>query len=127
MGAVNIFSRQGDALVGDNIEGKAVLQAIGRIVDPAGKRFVLLGAGRLARATALELAASGGPGITIVNRSESRANELLGLLAAKCQVPVSAVPWQGEYAVPAEADVLIHATSIGRQDEDALFRCSMTV
>jgi shikimate dehydrogenase len=120
VGAVNIFTRQGGDLVGDNLEGKGVLQAIRRIVDPAGKRFVLLGAGRLARATALELAASGVVEITIVNRSESRANELLVLLAAKCQVPVSAVPWQGEYAVPAEADVLIHATSMGRQDENAL-------
>ena len=106
--------------MGDNLEGKGVLQAIRRIVDPAGKRFVLLGAGRLARATALELAASGVVEITIVNRSESRANELVSLLAAKCQFPVSAVPWQGEYAVPAEADVLVHATSIGRQDENAL-------
>ena len=120
VGAVNIFTLQDGALVGDNLEGKAVLQAIRRIVDPAGKRFVLLGAGRLVRATALELAASGVVEITIVNRSEPRQNELLSLLDAKCQVPVSAVPWQGDYAVPAEADVLVHATSIGRQDEDAL-------
>jgi shikimate dehydrogenase len=120
IGAVNIFTREGDALVGDNLEGKAVLQAIGRIVDPAGKRFVLLGAGKLARAIALELAASGAAGITIVNRSESRENELIGLLDSKCQAPVSAVPWQDEYVVPAEADVLIHATTIGHQDENAL-------
>ncbi|MGA2799328.1 MAG: shikimate dehydrogenase [Thermoguttaceae bacterium] len=120
VGAVNIFTRRGGALLGDNLEGKAVLQAIRRIVEPAGKRFVLLGAGRLAKATALELAASGVAAITIVNRSESRENELLSLMDAKCRVPVSAVPWQGDYAVPAEADVLVHATSIGRQDEDAL-------
>jgi shikimate dehydrogenase len=119
VGAVNIFTRQGGALVGDNLEGKAVLQAIGRIVAPAGKRFVLLGAGRLARATALELAAAGAGEITIVNRTESRANELVSLLTAKRQVPVSAVPWQGEYAVPAEADALINATSIGRQNDNA--------
>jgi shikimate dehydrogenase len=119
IGAVNLFFRDGDALVGDNVEGKAVLPAIGRIIDPIGKRFVLLGAGKLARATALELAAAGAGGITIVNRTESRANELVGLLAAKHQVPVSAEPWQDEYAVPAEADVLINATSIGRQNANA--------
>jgi len=118
-GAVNIFFRDGDALVGDNVEGKAVLLAIGRLIGPAGKRFVLLGAGKLARATALELAAAGAGEIIIVNRTESHASELAGLLAAKCQVPVSVVPWQGEYALPAETDVLIHATSIGRQDPDA--------
>jgi shikimate dehydrogenase len=95
VGAVNIFTLDGGVLVGDNLEGKAVLQAIGRIVAPAGNRFVLLGAGRLARATAFELAAAGAGEITIVNRTESRASELVSLLAAKCQVPISAVPWQG--------------------------------
>ncbi len=120
VGAVNIFTCEGGVLVGDNLEGKGVLQAIGRIVDPGGKRFVLLGAGRLARATALELAGAGAGEITIVNRSESRANELLGLLTAKCRIPISAVPWQGEYAVPVEADALIHATSIGRQNDNAV-------
>ncbi|MGD0519367.1 MAG: shikimate dehydrogenase [Thermoguttaceae bacterium] len=120
IGAVNLFYREGDVLAGDNVEGKGVMQAIGRIIDPAGKRFVLLGAGRLARATALELAAAGAGEITVVNRSESRANELVGLLAAKYQVPVSAAPWQHEYALPVEADVLIHATSIGRQNDDAI-------
>jgi shikimate dehydrogenase len=120
IGAVNLFYRDGDTLVGDNVEGKAVLPAIGRIIDPVGKRFVLLGAGKLARATVLELAASGAAEITIVNRTESRAKELVGLLSAKYQVPISAVPWQGEYAVPAEADVLINATSIERQNDDSV-------
>lgn len=116
VGAVNLFFRDGDDLVGENVEGKAVLLAIKRLLDPVGKRFVLLGAGKLARATALELAATGAGEIIIVNRTESHASELAGLLAAKRQIPVSAVPWQGEYAVPPEADVLIHATSIVRQN-----------
>jgi shikimate dehydrogenase len=118
IGAVNLFYRDGDELVGDNVEGKAVLPAIKRIIDPIGKRFVLLGAGKLARATVLELAAVGAAEITIVNRTEARANELVGLLSAKYQVPISAVQWQGEYAVPVEADVLINATSIERQNDD---------
>lgn len=116
VGAVNLFFREGDLLVGDNVEGKGVLRAIGRLIDPVGKRFVLLGAGGLARATALELAATGAGEIAIVNRSESRASELAGILAAKHQVPVSTASWQGEYAVPIEADVLIHATSIAQRN-----------
>jgi shikimate dehydrogenase len=119
IGTVNIFTRQDGSLVGDNLEGKAVLQAIGNTISLAGKRFVLLGAGRLARATAVELAAAGAGEITIVDRTESRAHELVALLAARRQTPISAVPWQGEYSVPAEADVLINATSIGGQDENA--------
>jgi shikimate dehydrogenase len=119
IGTVNIFTRQDGNLVGDNLEGKAVLQAIGLTISLAGKRFVVLGAGRLARATAIELAAAGAGEITIVNRTESRAQELVTILAAKHHMPISAVPWQDEYSLPLEADVLINATSIGGQDEDA--------
>jgi shikimate dehydrogenase len=121
IGAVNLFFRDGDALVGENLEGKAVLLALKRHIDPNGKRFVLLGAGKLARATAWELAAASAGALTIVNRTEARAGDLAAMLAAKFQVPVSAVPWQGEYAVPAEADVLIHAASFdGQNAETAL-------
>ena len=116
---MNIFTRQDGSLVGDNLEGKAVLQAVGRTISLSGKRFVLLGAGKLARATAVELAAAGAGEITIVNRTESRAQEIVALLAAKRQTPISAVPWQGEYSLPAEADVLINATSIGGQNQIA--------
>jgi shikimate dehydrogenase len=119
IGEVNLFFRDGDALVGDNVEGKAVLRSIEKIIDPIGKRFVILGAGGLARATALELAIAGAGGITIVNRSEYWANELVTLLTAKHQIPVSAVPWQDDYALPAEADVLINATSTGLQNANA--------
>ncbi len=117
VGVVNLFFRDGEALVGDNLEGKAALGAIGRLIDPQGKRFVILGAGKLARAIAWELAAAGAGEFTVVNRTQARASELAGVLTAKHQVPVLAVPWQGDYAVPAEADVLIHATSIEQQGE----------
>ncbi len=113
VGAVNLIFREENALVGENTEGKGVVQAIRGVLDPAGKRVVLLGAGRVARAVAVELAAAGVAGITIVNRTEGRAGELVALLAGKFEVPVSAVPWHGEYVVPPEADILIQATSLG--------------
>lgn len=104
----------GIALVGDNTEGKGVVQAIRAVADPAGKQVVLLGAGRVARAVAIELAAAGASGITIVNRTESRAGELVSLLAGKFETPVTAVAWQGDYVVPPEADMLVHAIGVGR-------------
>jgi shikimate dehydrogenase len=118
VGAVNLIFREENALVGENTEGKGVVQAIRGSVDPAGRRVVLLGADRVARAAALELAAAGVAGITIVNRTEGRAGELAALLADKFTVPVAVVPWQPEYAIPAEAELLVQATSIG-QDADA--------
>ena len=111
VGSVNLIFRDGDALVGDNTEGKGVVHTIRRTLDPAGKQVVLLGAGRVARAVAVELAAAGAAGLTIVNRTEARAAELVALLAGKFEMPVTSVAWQGDYAVPPEAEILIRATS----------------
>ena len=91
--AVNLFYSEGDALVGDNIEGKGVLSAISKQLDPSSKRVVILGAGKLARAVALELAAISAAEITVVNRTETRLNELVTMIGAKHQTPISAVLW----------------------------------
>jgi shikimate dehydrogenase len=119
VGAANLIFREGNALVGENTEGKGVVQSIRGRIDLAGKRAVLLGAGRAARAVAIELAAAGVTGITIVNRTESRAGELVALLAGKFEAPASAVPWQGDYMVPPEADLVIQATSMGHDPAQA--------
>ena len=119
VGAVNLIFREGDALVGENTQGRGVINTIRNLLDPAGKHVVLLGAGRLARAVALELASAPVAGLTVVNRNEARAAELVALLADKVTVPVSAVPWQGEYAVPEQAEILIHATSLSHETGEA--------
>jgi shikimate dehydrogenase len=113
IGAVNLVFREDSALVGENTDGKGAVQAIGNVLDPAEKQVVLLGAGQLARAVAVELAAAKVAGLAIVNRTEARAAELAALLSGKFGVPVSSAVWQGDYAVPPEADMLIHATSLG--------------
>jgi shikimate dehydrogenase len=113
IGAVNLVFREDSALVGDNTDGKGVVQAVGNVLDPAGRQIVVLGAGQLARAVAVELAAAGAAGLTIVNRTEARAGELAALVSAKFGVPASAAAWHDDYAVPPEAEILIHATSLG--------------
>ena len=45
IGAVNLITREDDSLLGDNTEGKALLGALRPLVDPAGKRVLLLGTG----------------------------------------------------------------------------------
>ena len=119
VGAVNVILREDDALVGENTEGQGLLLALRRVIDPAGKRIVLLGAGRAGRAVAVELAAAGAAEITVVNRTEDRAKELAALLADKFPVAATPVAWEGDYEVPAEADVLVSATSISRDDPEA--------
>lgn len=119
VGAVNFIVREGSDLFGDNTEGRGLLSALRRLTDPAGKRVVLLGAGNAARAIGVELAAAKVAEFVVVNRDEARGAELVDLLAGKLHVPATWAPWDGEYAVPSETQVLIHATSLGRDDVDA--------
>ena len=116
-GSVNCILREDRQLVGENTEGKSLLAAVRRRIDPAGKRIVILGAGHVARAIGVELAwAQAGP-ITIVNRSEAAGRYFAELLTNRLRASACYIPWEGDYAAPPETDVLIHATTIGGDDE----------
>lgn len=119
MGAVNCVNRVGEQLVGDNTDGKGFVQSLKGITDPTGKNVVILGAGGAARAIAVEVGLAGAKQITIVNRGESRGQELVDLLNNRAHVAASFVKWEGNYEVPAETDVVINATSIGLGDAEA--------
>jgi shikimate dehydrogenase len=119
MGAVNCWKRQNDRLIGDNTDGKGFLQSLRTLVDPAGKRFVILGAGGAARAIAVELGLAGAAEITIVNRSAERGQELADLLNDKVHVPARFVAWDRSIHLPEGTDVLVNATSIGFADPQA--------
>lgn len=113
MGAVNCVVRRGDALIGENTDGKGFVQSLRPLVDPAGKRLVLFGAGGAARAISVEMALAGASHVTIVNRSRGRGEELVALLRERVQVEAQFVPWEGDYAAPAGTDIVVNATSIG--------------
>jgi len=118
-GVVNFFLRKDDQLVGENTEGRAVVEALRRHVDLEGKHVVLLGTGRIARATGVELALAKAGQVTVVGRNEPAGRHLVELIQNKLQVPASLVVWEGPYALPAEARVLIHATSALEGDPEA--------
>ncbi|HWB13285.1 MAG TPA: shikimate dehydrogenase [Pirellulales bacterium] len=117
MGAVNCIVREDRQLVGENTDGKGFLRSLAALVDPAEKRVVLLGAGGAARAVGVELALAGAAGITVVNRTQERGQQLVDLLTSR--LPAELVVWSGEYAIPGEAQIVINATSIGMNDPDA--------
>ena len=77
MGAVNTAVRRGDKFIGENTDGKGFLKSLMEVVDPAGKRVVVFGAGGAARAIAVELALAGAAAITVVNRSRERGQVLV--------------------------------------------------
>ena len=119
MGAVNCVNRVGEKLVGENTDGKGFVQSLREFGDPSGKRVVILGAGGAARAIAVELALGGVAHLTIVNRSPERGQALVTLLRERVKSQADFTPLEGDYAIPADADVFINATSIGLSDGSA--------
>ena len=115
MGAVNTVYLKDDRLVGANTDGKGFLRALNddAKLNPAGKKFMVLGAGGAARAITVELALAGAAEITIVNRGESRGRDLVALLHNHTGVRATYQPWADNLAIPEDVDVLVNATSIG--------------
>jgi shikimate dehydrogenase len=115
IGAVNTVRREGSRLIGENTDGKGFLHGLRKDagVDTKGARVLVLGAGGAARAIVTELAMAGAAEVLVVNRSPSRGAGMAADLAAKTGAAIRYQPWNGEYRVPAEADLLVNATSIG--------------
>lgn len=119
MGAVNCVVNREGQLIGENTDGKGFVSSFRELDDPSGKSLVLLGAGGAARAIGVEMALAGVRKITLVNRSESRGRELEALFqndlnkAVGGTLEVDYVPWEGNFAIPEETDILVNATSIG--------------
>jgi shikimate dehydrogenase len=119
MGAVNCVVRRGEQFIGENTDGKGFLKSLATVIDPRGKSVVLFGAGGAARAIAVELGLAGIKKIVVVNRSKTRGSELVELLRGKLKLDAELVSWTRDYAVPADADIVINGTSIGLYDGDA--------
>ena len=119
IGTVNCILREDRQLIGENTEGKAFLETLRRRLDPADKRFVLFGAGRMARAVAVELAQAKAAGIVVVSRSEAHGRHLVDLLVTSLGAAGSLAVWEGDYAVAPETHVVVNSTSIGMDDENA--------
>ena len=117
--AVNCVVRRGGTLIGENTDGKGFLSSLVPVRDPRGAHVMLLGAGGAARAIAVELVLAGASRLTIVNRSADRGEDLAKLVRAAKPIDVSASPWNGDVAIPADVDVLVNCTSIGLGDAAA--------
>lgn len=114
IGAVNTVVRQPDgALLGENTDGKGFIRSLEDVgLDLRGVRAVVLGAGGAARAIAVELAEAGAGHLTLVNRTEERGAELASQVRERTGVAADFTPWQGEYAIPADTQLVVNATSV---------------
>lgn len=128
-GAVNTVHNQDGRLVGYNTDGPGFVRSLQEEagVDPAGKRFVIVGAGGAARAIAVQLALSGAAHIAIVNRTVKNAEVLLEVVRQavaeaahvggdQLGTHAQVVEWadaKGLAQVFAEGRVVINTTSVG--------------
>ena len=113
MDAVNCVVRRGDQLIGENTDGKGFVESLSELTDPKGKKIVMFGAGGAARAIGVEVALAGATHVSVVNRSIERGEGLVQLLNDRTEIEASFIPWDQPFAIPAETDVVINATSIG--------------
>mgnify|MGYP000225906408 CR=1 FL=1 len=116
MGAVNCVVNREGKLIGENTDGKGFLQAFKKVTSPNGKRIAILGAGGAARAIAVELALDGAKDFLIINRDQSRGEDLVNLLNSKLNATAKFISWSSKYKIPDSIDVLINATSVGMAD-----------
>jgi shikimate dehydrogenase len=119
MGAVNCVNVVDGKLIGENTDGKGFVQSLKTLVEPAGQKVVIIGAGGAARAISVELGLNGVTDITIVNRTESRGQELVDILNNIDDVTATLNVLDGDYEVDEDVNVVINATCIGLGDAEA--------
>ncbi len=101
IGAANTltFERDG-AIVAGNTDAPALVELVRGVIDPAGRRALVLGAGGAARAAVWALVQAGDQ-VEVWNRSPARGEALANALGARYS------------AVPGYAEIVVNATSVG--------------
>lgn len=120
IGAVNCVAIRDGRLVGNNTDGKGFLASLRDVVDPAGRKVFVLGAGGAARAIAVELGLAGTAHITVVNRDAAKAETIAALVRDNTASDATAGSWVGKARVPEGTDIVINATSVGFGDAQAM-------
>jgi len=119
MGAVNCVHHIDGKLIGENTDGKGFVQSLRTLIDPAGTKVAIFGAGGAARAIAVELGLAQVAQINVINRGQQRGQELVTLLNERVKIPATFVPWDGNHIVDEATQIVINATSIGLGNETA--------
>lgn len=113
IGAVNcvVIGHDGRA-TGYNTDGQGFVESLRSLRDPVGQRFVVLGAGGVARAVAVESALAGAAHVTVMSRDPAPGHAVVDL--------VRAAGGQGDWAkwnpgdgVDPDADVVVNTTPVG--------------
>ena len=108
--SVNTIAISGGRLIGSNTDGDGCCNAIEQTgFDIAGSRVVVVGAGGTARAIVATLARRGASDVAVINRTESRAQDVIA------STNVARI---GTVDDIANASILINATSVGMGNQE---------
>ena len=120
--AVNTVALREGRLIGHNTDGPGLVEALSEAVGFAceGRRVAIVGAGGAASGAAVAIAQAGALHVDFIVRDPSRATQLVSRLSdALGQTSFSATALTEARSVAEGADLIVNATPVGMNDEDA--------
>ena len=116
IGAINTIKNENGILIGRNTDGEGFLNSIIESgYNLKNKKIVLFGAGGAARACAFYLAKEVA-GITIINRSNKKMNDLISKLKFYYEIPIKGIDLSKSENIKKEiedSDILVNTTPVG--------------
>jgi shikimate dehydrogenase len=107
-GAVNLVTRdEAGGLAGHMTEGRGIVEALRGHIEPSGSRAVVLGAGPVGRAAALELALAGAASLSIADPDATRSDALVESLAGLATATAARIDWNAALELPAETAIVV--------------------
>lgn len=111
--AVSLLARdETGGLAGHMTEGRGIVEALRSHIDPAGCHAVVLGAGPVGRAAALELSLAGAAGVAVCDPDAARADLLVESLAGLAAAAASRLEWQPGLTITPETAIVVHALDV---------------
>jgi shikimate dehydrogenase len=127
-GSVNCVTAHGGRLMGDNTEGLALVALVRAHTELAGRKAMIVGAGRLARVIAVALAQAGVAAIAVASRSPESGRRLVSLIESESSSAASLVEYSERQAIkiPADVTLLVNASSLSTDDPAATLPIELT-
>lgn len=118
-GSVNCVTAEGDRLLGDNTEGTAIVGLARETVELAGRKAMIIGTGRVARAIAVALA-DAGAAIIVASRTAEAGQRLVDLIQKQKEATAACVVLDGTpITIDPDVVILVNATSLGTSNPTA--------